>query len=186
MLSNIEEKDKGFLRDILETFVSSFVILIVIYLGVAFPEVVQGASMEPTLHTGERILVERLSKHFRPYERGDIVVLHPPGDDSVDYVKRVVGLPGEIVKVQDCKVYISTEGSKFELSESYLSENTCTFGGPKLREGRAVRLDENQFFVFGDNRENSADSRVFGVVTEDRILGKVVFRFWPFNILGFL
>lgn len=186
MLSNIDDKDKTFIIDFVETIVTSFVVLAVIYVGIAFPEVVQGASMEPTLYTGERILVERLSKHIKGIQRGDVVVLHPPGDDRVDYVKRVVGLPGEIVKVQDCRVYISSDGQKFELEEVYLSEGVCTFGGPILRDGRAQRLSDNEYLVLGDNRENSADSRFFGPIGKDRILGKAVFKFWPPSAMGFL
>jgi signal peptidase I len=176
---------KNFLIELIETLVTSFAILLLIYLFIAFPEVVFGASMEPTLHTGERILVERLTNRFGEYERGDVVVLNPPGNDSDDYVKRVIGMPGEIVKVIDCNVYVSKDGKKYVLQEPYLDESTCTIGGLTLRNGRSVILDENDYFVLGDNRSRSADSRVFGLVEEERILGKVVLRFWPVTKLKF-
>lgn len=185
MFGNINEKDKAFIIDFVETVITSFVVLAILYLGIAFPEVVQGASMEPTLYTNERILVERVSKHFKGFQRGDVVVLHPPGDDSVDYVKRIVGLPGDVVRIQDCHVYISSSGEKFQLEENYLSNGVCTLGGPILKDGRAQRLGSDEYVVLGDNRENSADSRFFGPVSKGRILGKVVFRFWPINVAGF-
>ncbi|OGC48716.1 signal peptidase I, partial [candidate division WWE3 bacterium RBG_16_37_10] len=82
------------------------VVILVLYMWVALPEQVWGASMEPNFYTGERVLVEKVTKHFSDYERGDVVVLHPPENDSIDYIKRVVGLPGEMVKIWDCKIYV--------------------------------------------------------------------------------
>jgi len=169
----------NFILDIIESFVSSFVVLMVLYVFLAFPEIVSGASMEPMLHSGERILVERISKHVTGIERGDVIIFHPPGDDSVDYVKRVIGVPGDVVKVSDCKVYVTAEGSRYELEESYLYEGTCTGAGPSLKEGRAQKVEEGEYIVLGDNRTKSADSRFFGPITEDRVVGKAVLRFWP-------
>lgn len=175
-----EIKEHSLLIEVLETFVSSIVVLLVLYFWVAFPEVVYGASMEPTLHTSERILVERITPKFRELKRGDIVVLHPPGNDGVDYVKRIVGLPGEVIKIADCSVYISKDGKTFKVEEPYLFPDTCTQGGPILKEGRARKLNADEYVVMGDNRTKSADSRIFGPISkEDSILGKVVYRFWP-------
>ncbi len=171
--------EKSFIIEILETFITSFVVLLMIYWWVALPEVVLGASMEPTIYGGERILVERITSHFKNYERGDIVVLHPPENDGVDYVKRVVGVPGDVIKVLNCDVYISKDGEKFKLEEPYLYNGTCTSEGPMLQEGRSMQLEDDEYIVLGDNRTRSADSRLFGVITEDRILGKVVLKFWP-------
>ncbi len=172
---------KGLLNEVVETFLASFLILMLIYWFVALPEVVYGASMEPTFFSGERILVEKVTKHISGFSRGDIVVLHPPGNDGIDYVKRIVGLPGDAIKILDCSVYISRAGEKFKIAEPYLYSSTCTTEGKTIKEGRALQLEENEYFVLGDNRNRSADSRTFGVITEDRILGKVAFRFWPFD-----
>lgn len=176
-----DQTNQSFIIEMLETFLTSLVVLMVIYWTIALPEVVQGASMEPTFYSGERILVEKVTKHFGDFERGDVVVLHPPGDDDVDYVKRVVGVSGDVVKILDCNVYISRDGEKFKLEEPYLFDGTCTTEGPQLKEGRSLKLEDGQYLVFGDNRPRSADSRVFGVVTSDRILGKVALRFWPLD-----
>ncbi|KKU48358.1 MAG: putative signal peptidase I [candidate division WWE3 bacterium GW2011_GWB1_47_11] len=175
-----------FLLEIAETFIISLVFLIVVYMFIAFPIVVYGASMEPALHTGERILVERITKYFKDFERGEIVILHPPGSESVEYVKRIVGLPQEVVKIYDCGVFVSNSDQKFKLEEPYLAQDQCTIGGNSVREGRALKLGEDEFLVFGDNRGRSADSRVFGVVARDKILGRAVFRFWPLNKLSVL
>ncbi|MFZ5424677.1 MAG: signal peptidase I [Patescibacteria group bacterium] len=170
--------------ELFETFIVSIVLLLIVYLVLAFPEVVFGASMEPTLKTGDRILVERVTKRFNGLQRGDVVVLHPPGDDDVDYVKRVVGIPGDIFKIDDCKVYITRAGEKYELDEPYLALETCTSGGDSIKEGRALKLEEDEYVVLGDNRTRSVDSRSFGHITEDRVLGKVLVRFWPLNKLN--
>ncbi len=177
---------RKFVLETLETFLTSIIVLFVIYLTVAMPEQVSGASMEPSFHTGERILVEKLTKLFKPYGRGDVVVLNPPGNDSIDYVKRVIGLPGDIIKIYDCKVYVSRDGLKYELQEGYLAQGTCTLGGPVLQDGRAFKVESGQYLVLGDNRGHSADSRYFGLVDKNRIIGRVIFRFWPPNKLGFM
>jgi signal peptidase I len=176
-----KDKKENIIVEMLETFLMSFIVLMVIYWTVALPEVVKGASMEPTFQTDERILVDRVSKHFKELERGDVVVLHPPGKDNVDYIKRIVGVPGDIIKILDCNIYISKDGEKFLLEEPYLHSGTCTTEGPSLKEGRSIRIEDGQYVVLGDNRAFSVDSRIFGIIDEERILGRVVFRFWPFD-----
>jgi signal peptidase I len=175
---------KNFILEIIESFITSFVVLAVIYLFLAFPEIVSGASMEPGIQDGERIIVEKVTKQFsdKPFKRGDVVVLHPPDNESIDYIKRVIGLPGEVVGIADCKVNISDGNGKFTLEEPYLFSDTCT----RDPSGKARRLEANEYFVLGDNRERSADSRLFGPVTTDHIVGKAIFRFWPPQKLGFL
>lgn len=177
---------KRFFWDTLETVVSSFLVIFIIYSTVAFPELVVGSSMEPNFYTGERILVEKVTRHFSPYKRGDIVVLHPPGNDNIDYIKRIVGVPGDVVKIVDCKVYIKSGEESYLYEEDYLSDGICTLGGTKIKDGRSFKIEEDSFLVLGDNREKSLDSRAFGLVTKDRILGKVVFRFWPLPKAGFI
>lgn len=165
-----------------ETLLTSFVVLMVVYVTVAFPVEVSGSSMFPNLETGDRLLVEKLTKFIDGYQRGDIVVLHPPENDYIDYVKRIVAVPGDTVKILNCQILITRNNTKFQLDESvYLPKNVCTSGGKSLQEGRVYTLQSNQYVVLGDNRVNSADSRVFGLITEDRIQGKVVARMWPFD-----
>lgn len=184
--SSEDQNVKRFFWDTLETVVSSFIVIFIIYSTIAFPELVVGSSMEPNFYTGERILVEKVTKYFRPYKRGDIVVLHPPGSDNIDYIKRIVGMPGDVVKIVDCKVYIKSGEESYLYEENYLSDGVCTLGGTKIKEGRSFKVDEGNYLVLGDNREKSLDSRAFGLVPKDRILGKVVFRFWPLSKAGFV
>lgn len=175
-----------FLFEMLETFVSSVIVILVIYSTIAFPELVVGSSMEPSFYTGQRILVEKVTKHFTPFKRGDVVVLHPPGNDDIDYVKRIVGIPGDVVKIVDCKVYIKSGDESFLYEEEYLNDGVCTIGGAKIKDGRSFKIEGKDYLVLGDNRERSMDSRAFGLISEERILGKVVFRFWPFSKAGFI
>lgn len=172
--------------EMLETLVSSVIVILVIYSTIAFPELVVGSSMEPNFYTGERILVEKVTKYFSPFKRGDIVVLHPPGNDNIDYIKRIIGVPGDIIKIVDCVVYIKSGEESFLYQEDYLLDDSCTMGGTKIREGRSFKIEGEDYLVLGDNREKSMDSRVFGLVPRERILGKVVFRFWPLSKAGFV
>ena len=166
--------------EVTEELIVGFLVLMTVYLTVAFPVEVSGQSMSPNLETGDRLLVEKLTRYFEPYNRGDIVVLHPPDNDYIDYVKRVIAIPGDTIKIYECKIQISRNDSKFLLNESiYLDDEVCTNGGRKLIEGRIYTLKNDEFVVLGDNRSNSQDSRAFGLVTKDRIQGKVVARFWP-------
>ncbi len=172
--------------DLFGSFLSSALILLLFYHFIALPEMVYGSSMVPTLHSGDRVILEKVSKHFRPYTRGDVVILHPPEHNDIDYIKRIVGLPGESVKVKDCHVYISQDGTRFMLDEPYLAPDTCTSAGPFLREGRSIYLKDNEYIVMGDNRNNSLDSRFFGIVTASQIQGRVLLRFWPLDKFRFL
>ena len=173
--------------EVAESFLTSLVVVLVLYITIGSVEVVWGASMEPNFETGERILVDKISENFREYERGEVVVLVPPTEDSKHFIKRVIGLPGDIIKVFECKIYIYRDGNQFTLDEEYLGSSACTLGGNEfLQEGRSVEIKEGSYVVMGDNRRNSLDSRVFGMVKASDIVGRVVFRFWPPGKLGFV
>ena len=177
---------KGLIIELIETVITSGIVILIIYTTIAVPEQVQGASMEPTFYSGERILVERVTKYWDDFDTGDIVVLNPPNNDNVDFIKRVIAIPGDIVKIYNCSVFINRDGQKYQLDEPYLFEQTCTTAGPRLKEGRSLKLGEKEYLVLGDNRPRSSDSRVFGLVSEDRMVGRVVFRFWPLSELGYI
>lgn len=177
---------KNFIAETIETILTSAIVIFVIYSTIALPEKVVGASMEPTFYTGERILVERITKHYRDFKVGEVIVLHPPDNKHVDFIKRVVALPGDIIKVHNCEVYVLRDSVQFKLSEPYLAENTCTTEGVFLQEGKSIRLANDEYMVFGDNRSNSSDSRYFGTITKENIIGRVIFRFWPLSAAGFV
>lgn len=172
--------------ELIETAVTSAVVILVIYATIAMPEQVQGASMEPNFYSGQRILVEKITKYFKAFHTGEVVVLHPPSNDNVDFIKRIVAVPGDIVKIYNCRVYINRSGQKYVLDEPYLSKDTCTSAGARIKEGRSLELGYNEYLVLGDNRERSADSRIFGLIDKDRIVGRVVFRFWPPSQIGYI
>jgi signal peptidase I len=136
-------------------------------------------SMVPTLKVHDRVLVNKLSYRLHPVHRDDIVVFKAPPDSDPgidDLVKRVIGLPGETVSGHGGHVYINGK----ELDESYLPKGTFT------SDFAPVKIPENSYWVMGDNRGNSKDSRVFGTITKGKIVGRVFVRIWPFSRLGSL
>ena len=159
---------RGALRDLLGTIVPAVVIALLIHAFLAQATRVYGQSMEPNLHTDERLVVEKLSYRFHGPRRGDIIVLHDPSGGPELLIKRVVGLPGERVTMSDGRVYIDGVA----LAESYLSQST-------QGSGRSWLVPPLTVFVMGDNRNASRDSRVFGPVSLDQIVGRALFRYWP-------
>jgi len=168
------------LRDII------LIIAVFILLGVfvAQPVVVEGTSMLPQLHDGERLLVNKLvyykfkSVSWGHIERGDIVVFWYPKEPDKSYVKRVIGLPGELVEVRNGKVIINGT----QLDEAYLD----TEHNQNLPSFPVKKVDEHYYFVMGDNRDNSSDSRYWGLVPEKYIYGKAFFRYWKPSSIGFI
>lgn len=162
------------------------IIVVFILFGVFFvqPVVVEGTSMLPQLADGERLLVNKLvyykfqSVRWGHIERGDIVVFWFPNDPDKSYVKRVIGLPGEVVEVKGGKVFVDGR----ELVESYLDAEHTQSQPPPMTK----RVDEHHYFVMGDNRDNSSDSRYWGLVPEKYIYGKAFFRYWKPSEIGFL
>lgn len=148
-------------------------LLALAYLCLFNLSVVRGSSMAPRIHDGDRILIDHFSYWFDTVERGDIVVLKYPLDPSVDYIKRVIGLPGDEVEVDHRGVFVNGE----RLAEPYVDEQD-----PLSRVRTIVK--PAHFFVLGDNRPRSCDSREFGLVPQDYIRGKVEVRIWPPERIG--
>ncbi len=165
----------NFTADILETIVFIGSIYIVVYLYLFFPTSVIGASMEPTLHSGDRLVISKISYKLENIKRGDIVVLHSPKNPDVEYIKRVIGLPGDTILIKDNYVYLNG----FLLQESYVSAQTNLWEFGFTKEGALYTVPENYIFVMGDNRPRSSDSREFGSIPVSSIVGKAVFRYYP-------
>lgn len=144
---------------------------------VAVRSVVEGHSMETTLSDGNNLIVEKVSYYFRDPERFEVVVFRLKEDPDTNYIKRVIGLPGELVEIREGLVYIN--GVQLE-DDHYCPELIKdSKGKPMNRE--AVLVQEGTFYVLGDNRNNSRDSRAIGTVTKSQIIGRAIFRFWPLN-----
>jgi signal peptidase I len=165
---------RGF-RDVLETIVPAILIALLINLFMAQATRVYGQSMEPNLHTDERVIVEKISYHFHAPRRGDVVVLRVSEQSSELLIKRVVGLPGDQVEIHNGNVLINGK----PLAEPYLRLPTSGQFGP-------IDIPPLHVFVLGDNRGFSNDSRSFGTVALNEIVGKAWFAYWPPGQLGFI
>ena len=138
---------------------------------------IPSGSMETTLEINDRLLVNKLSYQFGEVERGDIVVFLKPDSLSSPYddlIKRVIGLPGDVIEGRDNQIFINGEA----LVETYLDDDVV------IRDFNSVEVPADHVFVMGDNRSNSADSRVFGPINVDRIEGEAFLRYWPFSRMG--
>ena len=170
----------GFFLDLIETFVIGLSLFLVVYLFFMQPHQVSGLSMFPTLHTDDYVLTDKVSYKVGTPQRGDIIVFHAPpaahcpAGTGCDFIKRVIGLPGDTVEIKDGKFYVNNT----LLPESYIPEGTPTLA-KTFTSGRSVFLGQDEYFVSGDNRENSSDSREWGPISSKLIVGRAFFRYWP-------
>ena len=163
------------LSEVVETVVPAVLIALLINLFLAQATRVYGQSMEPNLHTDQRLVVEKLSYNFHEPERGDIVILQVPQAGSGLLIKRVIGLAGEKIEIKGGKVHINEQ----PLEEPYLSQQA-------QRDMKATVVPPKHVFVMGDNRGFSNDSRSFGPVPLDNIVGRAWFSYWPLDRIGFI
>ncbi len=162
------------LREVLETILPAILIALLINLFVGQATRVEGQSMEPNLHSDQRLVVEKVSYRFHGPERFDVVVLKVPSQGEELLIKRVIGLPGETVEIKNGRVYINGE----ELEEPFITSET--------RPGRysRVTVPPLHVFVLGDNRDHSNDSRSFGPVPIGNIVGRAWLSYWPPEEIG--
>src|SRR3989338_9310982 len=179
---NTGEKLKTHIIDFIQSVVVIGAIFALIYLFVAQPHKVSGNSMVPTFHNNDYILTDKLTYRFRTPQRGDVIVLKNPRNENQDFIKRIIGLPGETISVKDSFVYING----LEMQELYLPTETLTSPGNFLREDEEIKVGPNQMVVFGDNRGASSDSREWGPITKEEIVGRVIFRYFPLDVFGLI
>ena len=178
--------------EIVETLVLTLVIYLVIHNFVAQPFEVQQNSMIPTISPQEYILIDKLSPRLGDYGRGDIIVFHPPqgATDAIPYIKRIIGLPGDTVQLLNGAVWVTPPGGvPTALEEPYVAQagglpvaTTCKT--PDCTAEWVVPTGD--YFVMGDNREASQDSRVFGPIARDTIIGRAWLRYFPLDRVGFV
>ena len=139
------------------------------------PFFVEGASMEPNFENGEYLLIDELSYYLREVKRGEVVVFHYPLDTSRYYIKRIIGLPNETVEIKNGKITIYSNSNQegFLVTENYIPSGLMTEGNIKKRLGK------DEYFVLGDNRPYSSDSRRWGVLPKNDVVGRVFLRAWP-------
>ncbi len=178
----------GCLFEVVETLVLTLIIFFVIQNFIAQPYQVQQQSMERTLEPGQYVLVDKLTPRWDEYNRGDVVVFNPPEtwtSDPTPFIKRVIGEPGDVVEVKDDGlVYINGVA----LDEPYTYKNDEGVNEPTEVSPDQTRwvIPAGQLFVMGDHRQKSADSRVFGPISEADVVGRAFLRYWPIDTFGIL
>ena len=167
----------SFFAEVIKIVIIALVIVIPIRYFVFQPFFVRGQSMEPNFYHGDYLIVEKISFRFREIKRGEVVVFRRPNKPTTAFIKRIIGLPGETIKIRDGTVYLQGQA----LDESvYLPENLRTTGDLE------ITLGENEFFVLGDNRNASFDSRKWGALPREDIIGRVHLRAWPINAFALI
>ena len=176
------EKFRSHIIDFIQTLVVFGAIFALIYMFAAQPHKVSGRSMVPTFMDGDYIFTDKITYRFKEPSHEDIIVLKNPRDESQDFIKRIIAVPGDTIKIENNSVYVNGK----QLNEPYLPIQTPTRPGSFLNEGGEINTGPNQYFVIGDNREHSSDSREWGPITKQEIIGKVFFRYFPLTSFGLI
>lgn len=165
--------NKAFFREILLSVFMAAVFFLLLQNTVQTC-VILSSSMEPDLQVGQRLIISKVTYHIQSPQRGDIVVFQPPqNQDVIPYIKRIIGLPGDIIEIKNGNVYVNGE----PLIEPYIKENPDYYMPPEI-------VSADSYFVLGDNRNNSYDSHIWGTVPQDSIIGKASLSIWPLTDWG--
>lgn len=170
----------SFFWDVFEVIVFAVGIFFFIYLLIMRPHKISGQSMMPNFPDAEYLLTEKVTYYLRNPERGDVIVFTPPVTNLDEYIKRVVAIPGETIMIKDCHIYVNDK----KLAEPYLANTTCTNSGTFLAEGAKYTIPDGEYFVMGDNRPNSSDSRYWGPISKKAISGRAWIIYWPPKLAG--
>lgn len=169
--------------DLVESVTFALALVVITYLFFFQPGEVHGTSSYPTWQENERFITSKIAYRIGEPDRGDFVVIMSPGNADVDFIKRIIGLPGETIKISNCNVYINGQ----LLDETgYLQSGVCTKPERYLAENNDLLIPADYYFLMGDNREHSSDSRDFGPIPRSSIVGEAVFRFWPLDRAGLI
>ena len=168
----------NFLIDTIQTLLLVFAVFLVIYVFLFRPFRVSGNSMDPTFFDKQYILTNIISLKFSKPRVGDVVVFKAPIDPEKDYIKRVIGTPNDTILLKDGDLYVN---GNFIDQSRFLKVPVKTYGGSFLRDGESVTVPPDSYFVMGDNRAGSSDSREWGFVPIKSIIGKSFFVYWPLD-----
>jgi signal peptidase I len=176
-----EEPKENSLVEILRFSIIALLIVVPVRMFIAQPFIVSGASMMNTFHNGEYLIVDQVSYQLHSPERGDVIVFRYPKDPSKYFIKRIIAVPGDTIKIDGSTITIENENNPegFTLNEPYVKSM-------KPGVNMSETLGEREYFVMGDNRDESSDSRVWGVLQEERIIGRALFRLFPPSELDLL
>lgn len=167
--------------DFIETIVIALAIFVVVYRFLFQPHQVKGSSMYDNFHDGEYLLTDKVTYRFRSPERGDVIVFKAPQNEDYDYIKRIIALPGDTVKISSGQVFVN---NALVDESGFLDKRITTHSGLYAKEGQTVTVPAAEYFVMGDNRSNSSDSREWGPVPQANVVGRAWLRYWPINELG--
>lgn len=182
---NIFQSIGSFFLDIIETVVIALSIFLVVYLFLLQPHQVNGQSMVPNFQSGEYVLTDKISYKIGTPKRGDVIVFHAPESANCpegtgcDFIKRVLGLPGDTMEVRDNAIWVNSA----KLDEPYIPADFEILPGAFTKD-RVIILGPDEYFVSGDNRPYSSDSRAWGPINSRHIVGKAFFRYWPPQAAG--
>lgn len=183
------ENDRFSFLEFLWDIIKTAAIVVIIAFGIKYflvqPFIVDGNSMQPNFENNEYLLVEKLSLKFSAPRRGDVIVFHPPGQASVNYIKRIIGLPNEEVVITDNKIKIINQDhpNGIYLSEPYIPNSSITSSDIASSD---FKLGADEYFVMGDNREHSSDSREWGNLPKSNIIGRAWINVYPLNEFGLI
>lgn len=172
----ILRKIYAFLVDTIQSILVAAAIFLVVYMFLFRPFQVNGESMYPNFHDKQYVLTNLITLRFNKPKLGDVIVFKAPPDPDKDFIKRVIGTPGDTVMVKDGDVYLN--GQKLDQS-AFLKPEVKTYGGSFLHEGESVTVPADEYFVMGDNRPYSSDSREWGFVKTNEVIGESMLIYWP-------
>jgi signal peptidase I len=168
----------SFIWEIIKIVVIALVIVIPVRYFLFQPFLVNGQSMEPNFENGDYLIIDEISYRFHDPQRGEVIVFRYPYDLSKRFIKRIIGLPGETIEIKEGKIFVIKENTEVLEESQYLSKDLETQGNIK------VSVPKDKFFVLGDNRQVSLDSRIWGLLPRQNIIGRVYLRLWPFKEIG--
>lgn len=167
-----------FFIDTVQTLLLVFAVFLVIYVFLFRPFQVNGNSMSPTFLNKQFVLTNIITLKFSKPKLGDVIVFKAPQDPDKDYIKRVIGVPGDKISIKNGDIYLN--GKLLDQSQ-FLDISVKTYGGPFLAENQEISIPANSYFVMGDNRSGSSDSRAWGLVPLESVIGESFFVYWPLD-----